>query len=84
MQTYFAKSLFSSKTFWFNLLSTLVLILQANEVITILPPSSVKYTAAAIAIVNIVLRVMTVRPVAVIAPGDSLPVRVPSLPLIKE
>lgn len=79
-RTYYAQSIFVSKTFWINLAGIVIAVLQANDVIAVLPPSTLKYTGAVIAVINIVLRFATVRPVALIAPGDSKPVEVPLIP----
>lgn len=53
------KSLFASKTFWFNLLSGLA---QFVEVI----PLPAEYTAIIVALINIGLRLVTTEPVKVI------------------
>jgi hypothetical protein len=79
MQTYYAKSIFVSQTFWINLLMALVAILQSSDVITILPPKYIPLTTGFIAIANIILRLYTVRPAAIIAPGNTEAVKVESL-----
>lgn len=67
--TYMAVSLFTSRTFWFNALSGLVGILSATDVVTIIPPRFLPLSTAIVAMANIYLRTITVRPTAMIAPG---------------
>lgn len=74
--TYYAVSLLSSRTFWVNLAAGLVAILSATEIVTIIPPQYLPTTTALIAAINIGLRMVTVRPVALILPGDTKPVEV--------
>lgn len=73
---YRAKSVFSSATVWFNVISALAVILALPELINIIGPNGAKYVAFAVAAVNIVLRFWTVRPVAVVAPGKTKTVAV--------
>lgn len=56
------KSIFASKTFWFNLAGTVAVMSGA------LPPN--KYTLAAATIANVGLRLITSQPVAIL-PADS-------------
>jgi hypothetical protein len=72
--TYWATSLFSSRTFWFNAAAMIVAVLSATEVIKIIPPRFGPFFDALVAVINIALRVATVRPVAFIAPGNTLPI----------
>jgi len=78
--TYFAISLFSSRTFWLNAATLLVAVLSATEVIVIIPIRFLPLTTAGVAALNIWLRMATVRPVALIAPGTTAPVVVVKLP----
>jgi hypothetical protein len=87
--TYFAVSLFSSRTFWINLAAGLVALLSATEVVTIIPLKLLPLSTALIAALNIGLRMVTVRPVAIIPPGTSKPVSVakvgpPDPPLVTD
>lgn len=74
--TYFAVSIFSSRTFWVNLAAGLVAILSATEIVTIIPLRYLPLSTALVAALNIGLRMVTVRPVALILPGDTKPVEV--------
>jgi len=74
--TYFAVSLFSSRTFWLNAAAGLVAILSATEIVTVIPLKYLPMSTAAVAALNIFLRTQTVRPVALITPGTVLPVLV--------
>lgn len=56
-----SKSLFSSKMFWFNALTTVASVLpQAQEA---MPDSAKPYVVPVVGLVNIVLRMMTSAPV---------------------
>jgi hypothetical protein len=79
MQTYFAKSIFNSRTLWVNLAMFLVAILETNEVIQIIPEWAMNYFVAFATVVNVALRIFSVRPVAFVAPGETKPVEVKSL-----
>lgn len=59
------KSLFASKTFYFNLLSGLALFFGLDELKAVLGESAVPYLSLAVAGINIVLRYVTVQPVEV-------------------
>jgi len=74
--TYWAISIFSSRTFWLNAAALIVTLLSATDVIAIVPVRYVPMTAALVAAVNIVLRFLTVRPVALILPGSTKPIAV--------
>jgi hypothetical protein len=77
--TYYAISLFSSRTFWLNAAGFLLLVLEATDVITLLPLKALPFVGATVTVLNIFLRYVTVRPVALIAPGTTLPIAVPKL-----
>jgi hypothetical protein len=77
--TYIAISLFSSRTFWLNAAAGFVALLSATEVVTIIPLKYVPLSTALVAACNIALRLATVRPVALIAPGAIVPVQVAKL-----
>lgn len=58
------KSIFQSKTFYVNLISGLVMFLEGQQVIDIIPAGWTPYVAAGVFALNIVLRYLTVQPVA--------------------
>lgn len=68
---YHAISIFSSRTFWFNTANFLVAVLSLTEVVTLIPPQYLSLQAAVVAAVNVWLRTATVRPAALIVPGDT-------------
>jgi hypothetical protein len=74
--TYWAISLFSSRTFWWNAANGLLALLSLTEVTTLIPPRFLSLQLAIVATVNLYLRTVTVRPVALIAPGTTIPVEV--------
>jgi hypothetical protein len=74
--TYWAISLFSSRTFWVNAAALVVAVLSATEVVPIIPLRVLPLSTALVAALNIWLRTITVRPAAIIAPGTTQPVRV--------
>lgn len=76
---YFAISVFSSRTFWLNAAALFIAAGSLTEVITIVPLRYMPLYSAVVAIVNVGLRMMTVRPVALIAPGAVVAVDVPKL-----
>lgn len=87
--TYWAISIFSSRTFWVNAAALIVAVLSATEVITIIPLRWLPLSTALVAALNIYLRTVTVRPVAFIAPGNTAPIAVaridpPSPPVITD
>lgn len=77
--TYFAISIFSSKTFWVNAAAFLIAISSLTEVVTIIPLAYMPMYSAAVAMLNLYLRTVTIRPVALIAPGATKPVDVPRI-----
>jgi hypothetical protein len=87
--TYFAVSLFSSRTFWLNTAAFLVAVSSLTDVVTIIPVRFLPLLSAVVAMANVALRLATVRPVALIAPGDSKPIQVakidpPAPPLVTD
>jgi hypothetical protein len=78
--TYWAESILSSRTFWVNAAALFVAVSSATEVLTIIPLRWLPIYNALVAVVNIALRIGSVRPVAFIAPGTSVPVTVEKLP----
>ena len=77
--TYWAISVFNSKTFWVNLAAGLVAILSATEIVTVIPLKYLPMSTAAVAALNIYLRTQTVRPVALIPINTTTPVLVPKI-----
>ena len=73
---YFAVSILSSRTFWVNVIALIVAILSATEVVVLIPPRYLSIYGAVLAAGNIFLRMVTVRPVALILPGETVPVKV--------
>jgi len=63
------KSIWTSKTFWVNVISGMVMFLQGQEVITLIPPKYVPYEAAAVFGLNIILRYITTQPVTLSSPN---------------
>jgi hypothetical protein len=74
--TYYAISLFSSRTFWLNAADLVVNLLSATAIVTVIPAEWQALAGATVAGLNILLRTQTVRPVALIAPGTVQPVLV--------
>jgi hypothetical protein len=74
--TYWAISLFSSRTFWWNAANGILALLSLSEVTTLIPARFLPLQLAVVAMVNMYLRTVTVRPVAMIAPGATTPVQV--------
>jgi hypothetical protein len=74
--TYFAISILSSRTFWINAGAFLLAVLSAADVVAVLPIRWQPWLAAGVAVVNIGLRLATVRPAALIRPGTSKPIAV--------
>jgi hypothetical protein len=77
--SYFAISLFSSRTFWLNLITFIVAALSASDVQAIVPARFLPLAAALVAMANIYLRTLTVRPAAWITPGTTIAVAVPKI-----
>jgi hypothetical protein len=76
---YFGISIFSSRIFWLNLVALVVAVLSATDVAAIIPARFLPLASAVIAAGNIGLRLVTVRPAVLIAPGTTAPVSVPKL-----
>jgi len=80
--TYFAISILSSRTVWLNAVAGVVAILSLTEVVVLVPLKFMPLYSAVLAVANIGLRAITVRPVAFIAPGQTVPIPVVKLPVI--
>lgn len=87
--TYWAVSVLTSRTVQFAALTVIVGILALPEVVDIIPLRWMPFITAIVGIGNFLLRLITVRPVAFIAPGSSIPVEVsrvgpPAPPIITD
>lgn len=76
---YYAISIFASKTFWFNALTVIVMLLNQADVVALIPPEYTGLVAAVVCAINILLRTQTERPVAMIPPNEVKPVEVKRL-----
>jgi hypothetical protein len=74
---YWAVSILQSRTFWINIAAFAVAVLSEREVLVVIPLRYMPLYSAALAILNIFMRMQTVRPVALIGPGEVKPVEVP-------
>lgn len=77
--TYWAISFANSKTFQANslfVLAALAPILALPDVVALVPPRFMLIFVAVVAVVNMYLRTQTVRPVALIPPGETKAVAV--------
>jgi len=86
---YWGISLFSSRTFWFNAANLILAALSLTEVVTLIPARFLSLQAAIVALINMWLRSITVRPAVLILPGQSVPVTVakvdpPAPPLVTD
>jgi hypothetical protein len=79
-QTYYAKSVLLSKTIWINAAVAILALLEVREIIDVLPAGWLRYVPAVVAVLNILMRPLAVRPVAMIKPGETQAVVVESLP----
>jgi len=80
--TYYAISILNSRTFRINaalIVVALVPLLAEPDLVALIPARYLVLYGIAIKVVNIVLRYVTVRPVAIIPPGDTVPMAVPKL-----
>jgi hypothetical protein len=80
--TYFAISAANSKTIRTNaaiLLGALVPLLALPEVVALMSPRVLLFSIAGTAIANLILRWLTIRPIALVAPGDVKAVPVPRI-----
>jgi len=73
---YWAVSILTSRTAPFAGLTLLLGILSLPEVLALIPLRAMPLLLAAVGIVNLILRTLTVRPVAFIAPGETKAVAV--------
>lgn len=76
---YRAKSIVVSKTMIFNVLAIAAAVLASGEFRELLGPNAMVYVVQATAIVNMILRVYSVRHVAFVAPGQTKAVPVQKL-----
>ena len=74
-----AVSILSSRTFYVNAGALLIAIVVLPEVGNLIPERFVPIYSALLAIANIILRMVTVRPVAMIAPGNVVVVPIPKI-----
>ncbi len=63
-----AKSILLSKVFWANVVAIIAGMLEAKDVIDVLPNAVLPYLASIVAVINIVLRTITTQPVEVRLP----------------
>lgn len=77
--TYWAISILSSRTFWVNTAAFVLAALSLSDVTAVIPSRFLPLEGAAVALLNLYLRTTTVRPVAFIAPGTTLPIQVPKI-----
>lgn len=77
--TYWAISVLSSRTMWFNAATLVVSALSMTEVVSIIPAHYIPFQVAFAAVVNMWLRTTTTRPVAFIPQGATAPVSVPKI-----
>jgi len=77
--TYFAISLFSSRTTWLAVFTFLSGVLALPQVFAVIPLRWLPFFMIATGVVALILRTVTVRPVALIAPGSIVPVQVAKL-----
>lgn len=74
-----AISVLSSRMMWVNGLALLVAVIVLPEVGSLVPERFVPIYSALLAIANLVLRFLTVRPVAMIARGEVSVVEIPKI-----
>jgi hypothetical protein len=76
---YWAVSILTSRTAQFAGFTILLGILSLPEVLALIPLKYMPLLLAAVGVINFILRKLTVRPVAFIAPGATAPVLVPRI-----
>jgi len=76
---YWAVSVANSRTAWVAVGTVVVGVLALPDVVAVIPLRYLPAVTAVIGAVNFVLRLATVRPVAFIAPGATVPVDVPKV-----
>jgi hypothetical protein len=72
-------SILNSKTFWTNAGALLIAIVVLPEVGKLVPERFVPIYSALLAIANIILRLVTVRPAVIAAPGSVTVVEIPKI-----
>jgi hypothetical protein len=77
--TYWAISVLNSRTVWVNTATLIVAVLSATDVLTLIPVQHLPLVTALLAALNVYLRTQTVRPVAFIPIGTTVPVTVAKL-----
>lgn len=78
-RTYMAGSVASSRTILFSVLTIIGGILAIPELAAIIPLRYAPYMLTVSGVVAVILRLITVRPVAFVAPGNVVPVEVPKI-----
>jgi hypothetical protein len=81
-----AVSVLNSRTVWLNMMALLIVVgpaivqvLSSEDVVAVIPARFMPAVQAALATLNIVLRIATVRPVAFIAAGDVKVIPIPKI-----
>ncbi len=74
--TYWAISIFNSKTFWWNVANFIPAMLSLTEIVQLIPVRFIGIQLALVAAVNLWLRTSTIRPVALIKPFATTPINV--------
>jgi hypothetical protein len=77
--TYFARSILTSRTAQFATLTVIVGVLSLPEVLALVPLGALPTVMAVVGVINFLLRVITVRPVAWSLPGTVTAVTVEKL-----
>jgi len=77
--TYWAVSILTSRTAQFAGFTILLGILSLPEVLALIPLRYMPLLLACVGVINLILRKLTVRPVALIAPGETKAVAVPKI-----
>ena len=72
MNTPNCKSIWASRTLWFNILSLLLLVLNTVSGWSEVPPEYLPYILAAVNIVNLILRFLTTSAVRVFKPAPDV------------